>query len=219
MDSDDRTQMFPTEILRCKMCDRPIVAKPRAGKPKLYCSPACKEAGQRQNRGARLEPRKDGRSLGNVQVRKDGVPICALEGCENPAAEGKRGKWRMYCSNAHKQKAKRVRVAEATRRQFGPSVERTRPFPTEPLEPPMRRPTQRKAKRPEDDLLYWRKGRGVTHMGVSSIVTFCGRGTEGMTKRSGPGITKLCQRCQDTRDNKTWWHGYRAALGDADYED
>ena len=161
--TEQQPQTLPT--VRCEMCGKSVDVQSGAGKPKLYCSPACKQAAYRKSKGARVEHRQDGRSLGNVQVQDDGTPVCALEGCDQPAEASKRGRWRMYCSDAHKQRAKRLRVAEATRSQFGPSVERTQPLPSPPPEAPKveKRPAQRK--QPADDLLYWRKARGVVHMG------------------------------------------------------
>ncbi len=85
-----------------------------------------------------------------------------------------------------------------------PSGERTQPLPSPPPEPP--KPKRRKVKRPEDALRYWRKGRGVVHLSVGDkLATFCGREREGMSEMDGQGDGKLCNRCQHTRDNSTWW--------------
>lgn len=142
---------------------------------RLYCSPACKQASYRLRKGQ-----------GSAYYRNaPDTPLCARESCHNPAAQGKRGH-KMYCSPACKQKAVRERLALATRRQFGPAVEDvSETLPTE--------------------LLLWRKGRGVVHMGVSRIVTFCGRDTVAMASLDAPGDAKVCQRCKSTVDTKTWW--------------
>jgi len=197
--------------LSCEMCDKPIAAKLDAGKPRLYCSPACKQAAYRKSKGARVETRQGGRSLGNVQVCSDGVSICALQGCENPAAPGKRGRWKMYCCDAHKQRAKRWRLKEATRRQFGPTP--TEPAPEHRLQTLPTEPESPQADQPRP-LLYFRKGRGVVHLAVSRNVTICGRDTVGMGELEETGGLKVCQYCQRVKDRGTWWHNWRELFGD-----
>ena len=127
----------------------------------------------------------------------------ACEVCGTISDMPEKGRTQRFCKPACKQRAYRERLVAATRPQLGPSIE------SEPKRPS----TKRKAKRPKDDLRYWRKGRGVIHIGVRPLTAFCGRPTEDMTEQDGPEGAKLCQRCQNTRDNKTWWRGYREAFG------
>ena len=90
-------------------------AKIGAGKPKMYCSDACKAAAYRLRKGQGAE---------YYLVSDDlDTPLCARESCQNPAEKGRRG-YKMYCSSACKQKAVRERLANATRSQFGPAIER-----------------------------------------------------------------------------------------------
>ena len=170
----------------CAICDRPMPpAKSRAGKPRLYCSDACKQAAYRLRRGQGAVYYQQ---VSNVLD----TPLCARESCQNPAEQGKRG-YRMYCSSACKQRAVRERLEERTRRQFGPSTQGvSETLLTETI---------------EGELFHWRKPRGVVHMGVSPNVTFCGRDTEGMSEVGNDEGYKPCQRCQKTRAESTWWHG------------
>ena len=171
----------------CQVCGALVVRKGKHGPYPDYCSPKCKQAAYRL---------RHGQDNAYYAQRLAVAPTCGRAGCENEAELGRRG-YRMYCSDACKQKAKRQRLLAATRRQFGPTIKSV----------PETLPVL-----PADDLLYWRKGRGVVHMGVQRNVTFCGRDTEGMTEVGNGEGHKVCQRCQKTRDESTWWHGWREAF-------
>lgn len=176
----------------CTSCEGSLPkTKVGAGKQRLYCSDACKAAAWRQAHG------QDGAYYQQVSNVPD-TPLCARESCHNLAEKGKRG-YKTYCSNACKQKAVRARLQERTRSQFGPSTQGvSETLPTETI---------------EGELFHWRKGRGVVHMGVSPNVTFCGRDTSPMSAVGNDEGHKVCQRCQKTRDESTWWHGDSEAFG------
>ena len=195
------SETLPTlERVQCAICATPMPpAKPGAGKPKLYCADACKQASYRLRQG------QDVAYYQQVSAVSE-TPLCARERCRNPAQQGKRG-YKMYCSPACKQKAIRERHFDASRRQIGPTAQGvSETLPSSPPEVPntKRRPPRRQTKEPADDLRYWRKGRGVVHVGVQPGVTFCGRATADMIEQAAVGDARLCQRCQETRDNQAW---------------
>lgn len=78
-----------------------------------------------KKRRAKVEPRDQGRSVGNGQGSRGAVPICAVADCDNEVQPGKRGLWRMYCSDRGKERAKRIARAERKRRipSFNPKPE------------------------------------------------------------------------------------------------
>lgn len=49
------------------------------------------------------------------------------------------------------------------------------------------------------------KGRGVVHYSVDGMSTFCGRDVANMEEYSNSQGRDICKRCQDVRENQTWW--------------
>lgn len=83
-----------------------------------------------------------------------------------------------------------------------PKPSKSEPKPGKPLKQPQK----------DSELLYYRKDKGVIHLSVNRMASFCGRDLAGMNEtEADEGHT--CQRCQHIRDTQTWWHGYRQAYG------
>ena len=158
---------------------------------------------------------------------------CAGPNCANTVARRSNDRRKKeYCSPACKQKAYRLRVAKAKRNkntvtfddilnvldtltadQRQQLLDRLQP-PTDrsSFTPPKGRPRPEQPQKsliPTENLRYWRKARGVVHIGVSRNVTFCGKDVGPMTALATAGVERVCLRCQNTKNNHTWWHNYR----------
>lgn len=147
----------------------------------------------------------------------------------------------VYCSPACKQKAYRQRLRQSLDRnvtfweqavaaldhldsrqleqlrqqidaRLVPSLPPSEPQPraSSPKAPSVSKPAPPS---PQDSaLLYYRKAKGVIHLSVNRMASFCGRDLADMHETT-PQESPLCQRCRHVRDTHTWWLGYRQAYG------
>lgn len=140
---------------------------------------------------------------------------CTLSGCTNEIEHDPKAKRpRVFCSNACRQKAYRQRQRSdrnVTSTSYNQVTTALDTFTQTQLETLRSRIDELLgSKMPA--LLYMRKGKGVTHMGVNRNVTFCGRDASGMDEVGNEQVQKCCIRCQKTRDDKSWWIGWREAF-------
>lgn len=148
------------------------------------------------------------------------MTTCTRPGCDNPITPDPKAKRpRAYCSNACRQKAYRQRnqsnrnTKTVTVNTYDQVTAALDGFTHTQLES-LRNRIDGLLGKTLPDLIYFRKGKGVTHIAVDRNVTFCGRDTAGMEVVGNDEGHKVCQRCQRTRDDKSWWRGWRDVFGD-----
>lgn len=153
--------------------------------------------------------------------------ICALPNCKNSVPHGpKTRRKREYCSNAHRQKAYRLRNQPAPKRNgldvtipnYKQMLKVLGDLPLDQLQALQEHIAlllqNRDKKNVEESFLYFQKGGGVVHLAVSKNVTICGRETDAMQGVPPSAKDRICSHCTKVREKGTWWKTWRKQFGD-----